>query len=142
MSILTRWRDRSARRALARAADLARRDQRTLRAMAELDLARRAEEGEGMITVLVRDRDAETFLRGTPITREITISASCPRCGQRRGTPELVTGKTRRGQHYHVHTWNNPCGHSDTTAGAITEADLLALGAATSVYSGIGGTHR
>lgn len=88
--------------------------------------------GEWM-TVIVRDNAAETRLWNsgrwaasapTAIIRTVVISAFCPQCGRRRGTPHGFNFYVD-GEWHHVHRWDNPCGHIDMYDDVITEADRL-----------------
>lgn len=78
------------------------------------------------MTVKVRDHDAEAARWGVglfyPSVRTVTISAFCPRCGERRGVPRLIS-QVEDGEHYDVHTWTNLCGHKDFYRTVITEAE-------------------
>lgn len=77
-----------------------------------------------LMTVTVRDRNAEAPWgsgRTNPITRQVTISANCPVCGERRGEPEGVN-QYDDGASYWVQVWANPCGHIDRYADVVIEA--------------------
>ncbi|MGV9818389.1 hypothetical protein [Nocardia xishanensis] len=76
------------------------------------------------MTVTVRDRSAEApwgVGLTSPVTRQVTISANCPRCGQRRGEPRGLN-QVDDGAHYWVQVWINPCGHVDMYADVVVEA--------------------
>ena len=79
------------------------------------------------MTVTVRDRAAEAPWGSgptNPVTRTVTISANCPRCGGRRGEPQGLNS-CDDGAYYWVQTWTNPCGHVDMYADVIREAGEL-----------------
>lgn len=79
------------------------------------------------MTVTVRDRTAESPWGSgplTPVTRQITISAFCPRCGLRRGQPNGLN-QHDDGAWYWVQTWTNPCGHVDMYADVLREAGAV-----------------
>jgi hypothetical protein len=82
------------------------------------------------MTVTVRDTDAEARNWGTSrsgiVTRSVTISALCPRCGGRRGEP-FGHNFCDDGEWSWVQRWNNPCGHVDMYADVIREAAQLAV---------------
>lgn len=76
------------------------------------------------MTVTVRDRASESPWGSgftNPRTRKVTISAFCPACGGRRGTPQ-GQNSCDDGAFYWVQTWKNPCGHVDMYADVINEA--------------------
>ena len=76
------------------------------------------------MTVTVRDRSAESPWgsgRTAPVTRQVTISAYCPRCGRRRGQPQGLN-QHDDGAWYWVQTWTNPCGHVDMYTSVLREA--------------------
>lgn len=76
------------------------------------------------MTVTVRDRDAEPPWgsgRHTVATRQVTISAHCPRCGGKRGQPHGAN-RSEDGVYYWVQEWANPCGHRDAYTAVIDEA--------------------
>lgn len=81
------------------------------------------------MTVTVRDNAAEAAAwghgRGGPVIRKVTISAFCPRCGQRRGEPRGLNS-CDDGDYFWVQIWDNPCGHVDMYEDVITEARALA----------------
>lgn len=84
------------------------------------------------MTVTVRDRSREAPWGvgvTTPVTRKITISAFCPRCGQRRGEPQGLN-QCDDGAWYWVQVWTNPCGHLDMYEDVLSEADAMAIDAA------------
>ena len=75
-------------------------------------------------TVTVRDRSSEApwgVGLTNPITRTVTISAFCPKCGERRGEPR-GSNQCDDGAFYWVQVWTNPCGHIDGYADVIKEA--------------------
>lgn len=77
--------------------------------------------------VTVRDRASESPWGSgptNPVTRTVTISAYCPVCGERRGEPYGINS-CDDGAFYWVQGWTNPCGHVDTYAAVLTEADRL-----------------
>jgi hypothetical protein len=83
------------------------------------------------MTVTVRDRLAERpygLGAPAPALRTVTISASCPRCGQRRGRPRLswCGGTSGAPGAYQVSGWTNPCGHPDHYEDVLREAAMLA----------------
>ncbi|HYQ62544.1 hypothetical protein [Actinophytocola sp.] len=77
------------------------------------------------MTVTVRDSEAEARRwgsgRGDPVTRKVTISAICPRCGGPRGEP-YGHNFCDDGDWSWVQRWNNPCGHVDYYEDVIREA--------------------
>jgi hypothetical protein len=76
------------------------------------------------MTVTVRDRSAESpWGHGLiqPVTREVEISAFCPKDGQRRGEPRGLN-QADDGAYYWVQVWDNPCGHTDMYEDVIKEA--------------------
>lgn len=87
------------------------------------------------MTVTVRDRSLEpAWGHGmiAPVTREITISAYCPRCGERRGEPFGINS-CEDGAFYWVQGWRNPCGHLDAYPSVLKEA---------AARGGLGPAHR
>ena len=87
---------------------------------------------QNTMTVTVRDRNAERPWgsgRTSPVIREVTISARCPRCSNLRGEPEQ-TSQHEDGVSYSVDVWHNPCGHVDMYADVVDEAASLAAGGA------------
>jgi hypothetical protein len=74
------------------------------------------------MTVIVRDRRPEDNYHYGPYLKRITISAFCPKCGQRRGEP-VLRPYYEDGESYDVHNWTNPCGHLDLYAEVIEEAE-------------------
>ncbi|MBB6172229.1 hypothetical protein HNR23_002289 [Nocardiopsis mwathae] len=77
------------------------------------------------MTVRIRDRAAEAPWGSgplRPVTRTVTISATCPRCGGPRGTPR-VFNQHDDGEWYATHVWDTPCGHIDSYAAVAKEAD-------------------
>lgn len=82
----------------------------------------------GTMTVTVRDRHAEAPWGSgptNPVTREVTISDRCPRCGGPRGEPSGLNS-CEDGAWYWVQTWQNPCGHIDLYDEVILEAKARA----------------
>ncbi|MEU6709905.1 hypothetical protein ABZ897_00385 [Nonomuraea sp. NPDC046802] len=80
------------------------------------------------MAVRVRDRAAESPWGSgptNPIVRQVTISATCPRCGGERGTPRNLN-QYDDGVHYAVDVWKNPCGHNDMYRDVVIEARELA----------------
>jgi hypothetical protein len=80
------------------------------------------------MTVTIRDRSAERPWGSgptNPVTRTVTISALCPRCGGRRGEPTGLN-QCDDGAFYWVQVWSNPCGHVDMYADVVVEAKALA----------------
>lgn len=80
------------------------------------------------MTVTVRDRSAESPWGSGPVnpaTRQVTISAYCPQCGQHRGDPQ-GRNQVDDGARYWVQVWKNPCGHVDRYTAVIEEARRLA----------------
>lgn len=53
--------------------------------------------------------------------KTITISAFCPKCGQRRGKPYQIN-QHEDGEWFSLDRWDNPCGHLDTYREALLEA--------------------
>jgi hypothetical protein len=83
--------------------------------------------GTETITVTVRDRAAESPWGSgptNPVTRTVTISAYCPKCGARRGEPQGLN-TSDDGAFYWVEMWTNPCGHADLYAAVVKEAAEL-----------------
>lgn len=79
------------------------------------------------MTVTVRDRSREpAWGQGltSPVTRTITISAFCPKDGQRRGEPQ-GRNECDDGAFYWIQVWDNPCGHVDLYEDVIKEAAAL-----------------
>lgn len=77
------------------------------------------------MTVTVRDDAAEARAWGHGgglRFRTVTISAFCPRDGQRRGTP-YNHRFPNDGDWYNVDRWDNPCGHVDMYDAVLAEAD-------------------
>lgn len=86
--------------------------------------------GTETMTVTVRDRASEAPWGSgftNPCTRKITISADCPRCGERRGEPRGLNS-CDDGAFYWVQVWDNPCGHVDMYESVLAEAAELAAG--------------
>ena|SRR5215471_17946342 len=80
------------------------------------------------MTVTVRDRAAERAWGSGPTdpkTRQVTISAFCRTCGERRGTPTGLNS-CDDGAYYWVQIWTNPCGHPDGYVDVLAEAAELA----------------
>jgi hypothetical protein len=80
------------------------------------------------MTVRVRDRSAESSWGSgltNPVVRTVTISAYCPRCVERRGTPSNLN-QCDDGAYYSVDVWKNPCGHVDAYAAVVKEAKEFA----------------
>lgn len=76
------------------------------------------------MTVTVRDRSAEPpwgHGLSRPVTREITISTTCPVCGGQRGEP-FGLNQYDDGDWYWVNVWINPCGHIDSSEDVLAEA--------------------
>lgn len=79
------------------------------------------------MTVTVRDRSAERPWGSgltNPVVREVTISAFCPVCGERRGEPSGLN-QCDDGAFFWVQVWSNPCGHVDMYADVVVEAAQL-----------------
>ena len=59
-----------------------------------------------------------------PVTRQVEIADTCPRCGGPRGEPQ---GKNEYsdGEAWRVQTWDNPCGHIDLYRDVAREAGLV-----------------
>ena len=76
-----------------------------------------------VMTVTVRDRLSESWGsgRGAVVTRKVTISAYCPKCGQQRGEPKGMN-LCDDGEWYWVQAWVNPCGHVDYYTDVLAEA--------------------
>lgn len=82
------------------------------------------------MTVKVRDNAREAALWGngwtasmpTAFFRTVTISAFCPRCGGRRGTPHPHRFHVDDEWHT-VDVWSNSCGHTDMYDAVLAEAD-------------------
>ena len=55
---------------------------------------------------------------------EVTISANCPLCGERRGMPRNLSF-FENGSWYSCDTWDNPCGHIDKHKNVLMEAHAL-----------------
>lgn len=78
--------------------------------------------------VAVIDRELHGRLWGngyrsiTQIIRTVEIADTCPVCGAPRGVPHLVR-YCEDGEWYDVSRWTNPCGHLDTYADVIREAE-------------------
>jgi len=73
-----------------------------------------------VMTVVVRNPRGEVC-GGPPCIQVVTVSAFCPYCAQRRGTPELVG--CRCGEHEcWVDVWHNECGHADNWESILDEA--------------------
>jgi hypothetical protein len=82
--------------------------------------------GDAM-TVTIRDRAAEARWGSgptNPAIRKVVISATCPRCGARRGEPRGLN-QHDDGAWYWVQVWDNPCGHVDMYAAVAREAAEL-----------------
>ncbi|MFI0406491.1 hypothetical protein [Actinomadura sp. 3N508] len=75
-------------------------------------------------TVRVCDRGTSRSYEGITI-RAITLVWTCPACGRPRGEPR--NGRLiEDGEHYHVHIWDNPCGHIDMYGQCLIEAGVHA----------------
>lgn len=73
-------------------------------------------------TVRVSDRGTSKSYEGVTI-RTITLVWTCPDCGRPRG--EVRDGRViEDGEHYHVHVWDNPCGHLDLYSHVLVEAGV------------------
>lgn len=84
------------------------------------------------MTVTMRDRSKEApwgVGLTNPVTRAITISAFCPKDGQRRGEPRGAN-QCDDGAWYWVQVWDNPCGHVDAYEDVVKEAAALEYEAA------------
>lgn len=80
------------------------------------------------MTVTIRDRSREApwgYGLTSPVTRKVTISATCPKCGGPRGEPK-GRNSCDDGAFYWVQTWSNPCGHVDMYDAVVREAATLA----------------
>lgn len=53
--------------------------------------------------------------------KEISISDNCPKCGNKRGMPE-VRNFCEDGDFYQVHIWKNQCGHIDLYKDVYSES--------------------
>jgi hypothetical protein len=76
------------------------------------------------MTVTVRDTSVEApwgYGLFRPVTRPVTISAFCPTCGERRGTPRKQRN-AEDGVSWWTDVWDNPCGHNDMYTSVILEA--------------------
>lgn len=76
------------------------------------------------MTVRVRDRAAESAWGSgplNPVVRQVTIPATCPRCGGPRGAARNLN-QCDDGAYYSVDVWDNPCGHVDMYAAVVKEA--------------------
>ena len=96
-------------------------------------------DGETM-TVTIRVRSAEAAWgsgRTSPVVRTVTISAFCPKCGQRRGEPRGLN-QYDDGAYYWVQIWTNPCGHPDPYAAVAREATALAASSKAAERDGAG----
>lgn len=83
-----------------------------------------------LMAVTVRDRSREAPWGSgpnSPVIRTIQISAFCPNCGARRGSPESLYTYDD-GEHYYVSTWrcSAACGHVDLYANVVVEAKRIA----------------
>lgn len=80
--------------------------------------------GDPRMTVRVRDNAAEARAWGRGpggvILRTVTVGTSCPRCGGPRGKVRGLNSCSD-GEYYHVHVWNNPCGHTDMYDDVVAE---------------------
>jgi len=72
--------------------------------------------------LLIRDRAAETP-SGPPVVRCVMVSAFCPVCCTRRGYARPFWF-WHNGVRYIAHKWANPCGHYQTEAELLVEAEL------------------
>ena len=80
--------------------------------------------GPGTMCVTVRDSSAESEWGNgpfRPVTRLVTISARCPRCGGPRGVPRGFNN-AEDGVHWWTNVWDNACGHRDMYEAVIAEA--------------------
>jgi hypothetical protein len=68
------------------------------------------------MSVLIRDDDC-----GDPHVREVLISAFCPKCGGRRGTPHRILEYGADGRPLLVDRWDNQCEHVDTDQALLSE---------------------
>lgn len=74
-------------------------------------------------TMTVRVIDRSMWGRSVPYPQiaEVTISAFCPRCGQRRGAP-WPHRFHEDGEWLTCDRWDNPCGHVDMYENVLAEA--------------------
>jgi len=75
--------------------------------------------------VTVVDRARMDAIYGTPafngvVLRSVTISKSCPVCGEMRGQPRMERFH-EWGMFYSVSMWRNDCGHVDNYADVLLE---------------------
>ncbi len=66
------------------------------------------------------------FIDGLGYVREVTIEATCPRCGGPRGWPKtqmMSMGRSGRDRR-EVDCWSNPCGHVDAFDLVLAEAEF------------------
>lgn len=74
------------------------------------------------MTVRVGNRGQSRSYEGVWVT-PVTIVATCPQCGGPRG--EKYDGRIiEDGAYYHVHNWDNPCGHNDMYGAVLVEAGV------------------
>lgn len=102
--------------------------ERKYRTMTETTSAPADPETDTM-TVTIRDRAAEApwgVGLTNPVVRTVTISATCPIDGQRRGEPTSLR-QHDDGCTYYVDVWTNPCGHVDGYAAVAAEARTIGL---------------
>lgn len=74
------------------------------------------------VTVMYRNN----FFGGdgwTYYPKTVTISAFCPVCGGRRGTPTWHQ-QCEDGEWFQVNVWENTCGHKDTYKDVLIEAGV------------------
>ncbi len=74
----------------------------------------------GALSVRVADRSASPV--GHARIRTVAIDATCPRCGAMRGIPYSHNFHDD-GDWLSCDRWDNPCGHIDTYAAALAEAE-------------------
>ena len=83
-----------------------------------------ADQAPETMTVRVRVRAAESeWGHGftNPCVRTVTISAYCPTCGGRRGTPANLN-QCDDGAFFSTDIWTNACGHIDSYPAVVAEA--------------------
>ncbi len=69
-------------------------------------------------TVTVMDRSQPWYPKAVAVTVEWT----CPKCGGPRGEPH-GHNQGEDGEWFHVHVWENPCGHMDYYGVVLEEAN-------------------
>lgn len=80
-----------------------------------------APEPGATMTVRVVDRSGWGRSGAYPAIRQVTISARCPACGGRRGTPRNHNFH-EDGEWLSCDRWDNLCGHVDRYEAVLAEA--------------------